>query len=46
MFPLVPQEVEEALAGFLDRFGRRAWRLRVHGAEIRIVCTDPTTGMP
>lgn len=46
VFPLEPQEVEEALAGFLERFGRRAWRLRVHGAEIRIVCTDPSNGMP
>ncbi|KAI4141851.1 MAG: hypothetical protein L6R39_005161 [Caloplaca ligustica] len=46
VFPLQPQEVEEALAGFLERFGRRAWRLRVTGAEIRIVCTDPTTGLP
>ena len=46
VFPLRPQEVEEALAGFLDRFGRRAWRLRVTGAEIRIICTDPTTGLP
>lgn len=33
VFPLPPQEVEEALAGFLDRFGRRAWRLRVTGAR-------------
>ncbi|KAI4160750.1 MAG: hypothetical protein LQ342_005463 [Letrouitia transgressa] len=46
VFPLHPQEVEEALAGFLERFGRRAWRLRVTGAEIRIVCTDPSTGLP
>jgi acetyl-CoA carboxylase/biotin carboxylase 1 len=46
VFPLRPQEVEEALAGFLERFGRRAWRLRVTGAEIRIICTDPDTGMP
>ena len=46
VFPLEPREVEEALAGFLDRFGRRAWRLRVTGAEIRIICTDPVTGMP
>ena len=43
VFPLEPREVEEALAGFLDRFGRRAWRLRVTGAEIRIICTDPAT---
>ncbi len=46
VFPLEPKEVEEALAGFLDRFGRRAWRLRVTGAEIRIICTDPATGLP
>ena len=46
VFGLDPKEVEEALAGFLDRFGRRAWRLRVHSAEIRIVCTDPVTGAP
>lgn len=46
VFPLQPAEVEEALAGFLDRFGRRGWRLRVTGVEIRIICTEPTTGMP
>ena len=46
VFPLRPQEVEEALVGFLERFGRRAWRLRVTGAEIRIICTDPDSGMP
>ncbi|KAJ9625548.1 acetyl-coenzyme-A carboxylase [Taxawa tesnikishii (nom. ined.)] len=46
VFPLQPHEVEEALAGFLDRFGRRAWRLRVTAAEIRIICTDPNTGEP
>ncbi|OJJ85071.1 acetyl-CoA carboxylase ACC1 [Aspergillus glaucus CBS 516.65] len=46
VFNLQPQDVEEALAGFLERFGRRLWRLRVTGAEIRILCTDPTTGMP
>lgn len=46
VFPLSAKEVEEALAGFLERFGRRAWRLRVTGAEIRIICTDPATGMP
>ena len=46
IFPLEPQDVEEALGGFLERFGRRAWRLRVTGAEIRIICTEPTTGMP
>ncbi|KAK2762604.1 acetyl-coenzyme-A carboxylase [Arachnomyces sp. PD_36] len=45
VFPLQPKDVEEALAGFLDRFGRRLWRLRVTGAEIRILCTDNVTGM-
>lgn len=46
VFPLQPKEVEQALAGFLDRFGRRAWRLRVTGAEIRLIVTDPNTGEP
>ncbi|CZR61438.1 probable acetyl-CoA carboxylase [Phialocephala subalpina] len=46
VFPLQPPEVEKALGGFLERFGRRLWRLRVTGAEIRIICTEPTTGMP
>ncbi|KAJ5502949.1 ATP-grasp fold subdomain 1 [Penicillium fimorum] len=46
VFNLQPVDVEQALAGFLDRFGRRLWRLRVTGAEIRILCTDPATGMP
>ncbi|KAF4635320.1 hypothetical protein G7Y89_g2785 [Cudoniella acicularis] len=46
VFLLQPPEVEKALGGFLERFGRRLWRLRVTGAEIRIVCTDPSTGMP
>lgn len=41
---LAPDEVEAALAGFLERFGRRLWRLRVTGSEIRIMCTDSTTG--
>ncbi|RKF76212.1 Acetyl-CoA carboxylase [Golovinomyces cichoracearum] len=46
VFPLQPPEVEEALDGFLERFGRRLWRLRVTGAEIRIICTDPVSGVP
>ncbi|TGO57236.1 hypothetical protein BOTNAR_0205g00020 [Botryotinia narcissicola] len=46
VFPLQPPEIEQALGGFLERFGRRLWRLRVTGAEIRIICTDPSTGMP
>ncbi|KAI5794170.1 acetyl-CoA carboxylase-like protein [Pyronema domesticum] len=44
VFPLGPEEIEPALGGFIERFGRRLWRLRVTGAEIRIVCTDPETG--
>lgn len=46
VFPLKPEEVEHSLQGFLDRFGPRAWRLRVAQVEIRIICTDPTTGEP
>ena len=43
VFQLNPKEVEESLQGFLDRFGVRAWRLRVSQVEIRIICTDPQT---
>ncbi|KAL2134647.1 hypothetical protein VTI74DRAFT_11225 [Chaetomium olivicolor] len=43
-FQLEPQEVEQSLQGFLDRFGPRGWRLRVAQVEIRIICTDPATG--
>ncbi|KAL2270555.1 hypothetical protein VTJ83DRAFT_2739 [Remersonia thermophila] len=46
IFQLQPQEVEQSLQGFLDRFGLRAWRLRVSQVEIRIICTNPATGMP
>ncbi|KAK5659645.1 hypothetical protein OQA88_853 [Cercophora sp. LCS_1] len=46
VFQLQPQEVEQSLQGFLDRFGPRGWRLRVAQVEIRIICTDPSTGMP
>ncbi|GAA5920490.1 hypothetical protein JCM1841_003513 [Sporobolomyces salmonicolor] len=34
------EEVQTALAGFIDRHGKRFWRLRVTGAEIRIVIED------
>lgn len=44
VFNVLPEEVEAAFGSFLERFGRRLWRLRVTGAEIRIACTDPTTG--
>ncbi|CAK9435969.1 uncharacterized protein LODBEIA_P05660 [Lodderomyces beijingensis] len=40
VFNVQPAEVEAAFASFLERFGRRLWRLRVTGAEIRIVCID------
>lgn len=46
VFQLHPREVEYSLQGFLDRFGPRGWRLRVAQVEIRIICTDPTTGTP
>ncbi|KAJ2988249.1 hypothetical protein NUW58_g4081 [Xylaria curta] len=46
VFQLKPEEVEHSLQGFLDRFGPRAWRLRVSHVEIRIICTDATTGQP
>lgn len=44
VFPLAPEEVEAAFGGFLERFGRRLWRLRVTGAEIRIVINEPVSG--
>lgn len=46
VFQLQPEEVEHSLQGFLDRFGPRGWRLRVAQVEIRIICTDPNTGLP
>lgn len=45
VFNVLPEEVEAAFGSFLERFGRRLWRLRVTGAEIRIACTDPNTGV-
>jgi len=38
--PLSPLEIEPALVGSTERFGRRLWRLRVTGAEIHIICTE------
>ena len=46
VFNITPEDVENAFASFLERFGRRLWRLRVTGAEIRIMCTDSQTGVP
>lgn len=45
VFKLEPHDVRKALSGFLDRYGRRLWRLRVTAAEIRIMCTDPKTNI-
>ncbi|ODQ82475.1 hypothetical protein BABINDRAFT_30653 [Babjeviella inositovora NRRL Y-12698] len=46
VFNILPEDVEAAFGGFLERFGRRLWRLRIAGAEIRIMCTDPKSGVP
>ena len=46
VFNLQPRDVEEQIAGFLERFSRRFLRLRVTGAEIRILCTDPESELP
>lgn len=46
VFPLQPVEVEQSLQGFLDRYGARAWRLRVSQVEIRIICTEPNSAVP
>jgi acetyl-CoA carboxylase/biotin carboxylase 1 len=46
VFPIHPTEVEESIGPLLSRFGPRAWRLRVTGVEVRIICTDPVTGAP
>lgn len=40
VFNVTPDDVENAFGGFLERFGRRFWRLRITSAEIRITCTD------
>ncbi|EMR08782.1 hypothetical protein PNEG_02952 [Pneumocystis murina B123] len=45
IFNLAPDEVEPTLGGFIERFGRRLWRLRITSAEIRIICTDSLTGL-
>jgi acetyl-CoA carboxylase/biotin carboxylase 1 len=34
------EDVQEALAGFIERHGKRLWRLRVTQAEIRVVIED------
>ncbi|XBW38089.1 hypothetical protein QEN19_003676 [Hanseniaspora menglaensis] len=46
VFDITPADVEAAFGGFLERFGNRLLRLRVAAAEIRIIVTDPNTGVP
>ncbi|KAF3986487.1 hypothetical protein FT663_04865 [Candidozyma haemuli var. vulneris] len=46
VFNVTPEDVEAAFGSFLERFGRRLWRLRVTCAEIRISCVDPASGQP
>ncbi|CAG8507081.1 5656_t:CDS:2, partial [Acaulospora morrowiae] len=43
-FVLEPHQVEEAVKGFIDRHGKRLWRLRVTGAEVRFKVEDPVHG--
>jgi acetyl-CoA carboxylase/biotin carboxylase 1 len=46
ILPLNFTDVAERLGGFLNRFGLRAWRLRVTTVEVRLICTSPDTGAP
>ncbi len=46
VFQLQPKEVEQSLQASSTASAPRAWRLRVAQVEIRIICTDPSTGMP
>ena len=46
VFPLDPIQVQDALGGLIDRFGPRAWRLRVTTVEVRILCTDAQSHTP
>ncbi|KAI9623844.1 hypothetical protein H4Q26_017120 [Puccinia striiformis f. sp. tritici PST-130] len=38
--PIGFEELQTALAGFLERHGKRLWRLRVTAAEVRLVIED------
>ncbi|PCH36265.1 acetyl CoA carboxylase [Wolfiporia cocos MD-104 SS10] len=38
--PVTYEDVLEAIAGFIERHGKRLWRLHVTGSEIRIVLED------
>ncbi|PRT52762.1 Acetyl-CoA carboxylase [Wickerhamiella sorbophila] len=44
VFTLNPLEIQAAFGGFLERFGRRLWGLRVTSAEVRIVISDKASG--
>ncbi|KAF0496183.1 acetyl-CoA carboxylase [Gigaspora margarita] len=43
-FSLEPSQIEEAVKNFIDRHGKRLWRLRVTGAEARFKVEDPKKG--
>ncbi|RUP43011.1 acetyl-CoA carboxylase, partial [Jimgerdemannia flammicorona] len=45
-FVLEPEEVETALKGFIERHGKRLWRLRVTGAEIRFTVQNQRDMVP
>nr|CAG8435070.1 14004_t:CDS:2 [Entrophospora candida] len=42
IFALEPRQIEEAVKGFIERHGKRLWRLRITGAEVRFKVEDPT----
>ncbi|CAI2171175.1 18331_t:CDS:2, partial [Funneliformis geosporum] len=39
-----PKQVEKAVKGFIDRYGKRLWRLRMTRNEVRFKVEDPTLG--
>ncbi|CAG8472312.1 12933_t:CDS:2 [Cetraspora pellucida] len=43
-FVLEPRQIEEAVKSFIERHGRRLWRLRVIDAEVRFKVKDPIQG--
>ncbi|ORZ36812.1 carboxyl transferase domain-domain-containing protein [Catenaria anguillulae PL171] len=47
--PVTPDEVQDSIAGFLTRHGKRMWKLRITSAEIRFLCLptpDAETSSP
>ncbi|CAG8461604.1 13367_t:CDS:2 [Racocetra fulgida] len=43
-FVLEPRQIEEAVKSFIERHGKRLWRLRVIDAEVRFKVKDPIQG--